>query len=126
MHEVKTDNYRSLGSSKRQRSTAWIVLSAAFFAAAIAVKALPDEAPQTRLCTGADLNGTYLLVDFKEIPGGRFTAQNETFPYQVLEFSPGATWSEMGFDRPPTTPEALAVCGKTSECETFRYSICAE
>ncbi len=106
--KMNTGNHSCAGSSKRRRFASWLVLLAAFVAAAVSVRALADEAPQTRPCTGADLSGTYMLADFQEHPrDGRLTSQISTSPYLFLAFFPGAAWSEMGFNNPPATPEFL-------------------
>lgn len=62
--------------------------------------------PPTRACVDGDLDGTYLLVDFRELPARNLTLQAQSFPYYFLAFYPPATWAEQAFN---IMPASLAV-----------------
>jgi hypothetical protein len=72
-----------------------------------AAKASAAENGATRPCVAGDLDGTYMLVDFRELPAHSFTISTRQFPYQFLAFYPSAAWSKMAFNNMPASPAAL-------------------
>jgi hypothetical protein len=69
----------------------------------LAVDAFAD-APSTRPCRSSDLNGVYVLAQYKEIAGQGFTRSASHFRYRFLEVTPPGTWVEHSMNRMPAAP----------------------
>src|SRR5580704_11364803 len=67
---------------------------------AFSVKGLAD-APLTRPCRSSDLNGIYVLAQYKEIGGQGFSRSASHFRYRFLALTPPGTWVEHSMNRMP-------------------------
>ena len=105
------------------KPTPWLTASV-LAVAIVAAKASAEGAP-TRPCANGDLNGTYVLVDYREFPDRSFTMSVQQFPYHFLAFFSPSTWSEMAFNNPPATP-ARAMNVLRSEMQGHSYTLQAD
>ncbi len=74
----------------------------------LAAKRGAAENAATRPCAAGDLNGTYVLAGFREIPPSGFSILAQQFPYKFLAFYPAAAWSQESFNAMPANPLVLA------------------
>jgi hypothetical protein len=70
---------------------------------ALSAKGFAD-APLTRPCRSSDLNGIYVLAQYKEIGGQNFSRSASHFRYRFLELTPPGTWVEHSMNRMPANP----------------------
>jgi hypothetical protein len=70
---------------------------------ALSVEALAN-APSTRPCSSSDLNGTYVLAQYKEIGGQGFSRSASHFRYRFLQVTPPGIWVEHSMNRMPAEP----------------------
>ncbi len=73
---------------------------------ALSGEALAD-APLTRPCNSADLNGTYVLAQYKEIGGQGFSRLAGHFRYHFLKLTPPGIWVEHSMNRLPPDPALI-------------------
>jgi hypothetical protein len=89
------------GDRSMVRTMHWLAASALAMMI-IAERGIAQGVP-TRPCASADLNGTYVLVDFREIPERILAQQASSFAYRFLAFSSLSAWGEVAYGRAPAT-----------------------
>jgi len=105
-HRPPVDNCRhplSRGIIKTMFSKLSLCLFSMF---ALSAKGLAD-APLTRPCRSSDLNGIYVLAQYKEIGGQGFSRSANHFRYRFLELTPPGTWVEHSMNRMPADPALI-------------------
>lgn len=73
---------------------------------ALSAKGVAD-APLTRPCRSSDLNGIYVLAQYKEIGGQGFSRSASHFRYRFLELTPPGIWVEHSMNRIPANPALI-------------------
>jgi hypothetical protein len=63
--------------------------------------------PSTRPCKGSDLNGIFVLAQYKEVGGQGFSRSANHFRYRFLQVTPPATWVEHSMNRMPPDPALI-------------------
>jgi hypothetical protein len=88
---------------------------------AFSVKGLAD-APLTRPCRSSDLNGIYVLAQYKEIGGQGFSRSASHFRYRFLALTPPGTWVEHSMNRMPAN-QALIEKILSNDPKDWSYSL---